>query len=99
MVDGFLPASKVVELFDGDVIAPGAGRIPYIEQVPEGRIAYYPGGSMEVGALNKAIANAGPSGLQVGGRHSRRQRTRRQRIRRSSTRQKNKRNRSRRHHK
>jgi len=96
MVDGFLPASKVVELFDGDAIAPGAGRIPYIEKVPEGRVAYYPGGSMEVGALNKAIAEAGPSGLQVGGRRSRR---RSRRSRRSSTRQKNKRNRSRRHHK
>lgn len=107
MVDGFLPASKVMELFDGDVIAPGAGRNLYVggggypEQLEgaEGRTVYYPGGSMELGALNKAVAAAGPSGLtQVGGRRSRRRRTRRCR-RMSSTRQKNKRNRSRRQHK
>ena len=93
------PVSKVVDLFDGVNVAPGAGHDLFVGgDYPEqqagasDRTVYYPGGSARLGDLNEA---GGPQGLadQMGGgrknhRKSRRRQNRKskRRSRRSSTR-------------
>jgi hypothetical protein len=71
-----VPVSKVVELFDGDVVGPNVGTLPRLGSggYPEdmkgaaGRTVYYPGGSSSLGELNKMVQNAGPMGIaQAGG--------------------------------
>ena len=83
------PASKVVELFDANRVAPGAGRDlfvggDYLEQ-QEGagdRTVYYPGGYALLRELNDA---GGPQGLadQRGGRRRSRRSCRSRRSHRS----------------
>ena len=91
------PVSKVVELFDGVNVAPGAGRDlfvggDYTEQQAGAseRTVYYPGGYARLGDLNEA---GGPQGLadQMGGgrsgkRHQRHQKNQRKSRRRRQNR-------------
>lgn len=82
------PASKVVDLFDANNVAPGAGRDLFVggdypeQQAGAGdHTVYYPGGYALLRDLNEA---GGPQGLadQMGG-GQRRQRRRSQRKRQS----------------
>jgi hypothetical protein len=74
--DVITPVSRVVELFDGDVVGPNVGSVPrlggggYPEDMrgAAGRTVYYPGGSATLGELNTMVQNAGPMGIgQAGG--------------------------------
>lgn len=75
-MSGLIPVSKVVELFDGNLVGPNVGTLPrlggggYPETMKgaEGRMVYYPGGSSTLGELNTMVQNAGPMGIgQAGG--------------------------------
>ena len=84
------PVSKVMDLFDGNTVAPGAGRDLFVGgDYPEQqagaaeRTVYYPGGYARLGDLNEV---GGPQGLadQMGGgrRRQRNQKTQRKSRRR-----------------
>jgi hypothetical protein len=75
-MSGLIPVSKVVELFDGNLVGPNVGTLPRLGAggYPEtmkgatGRTVYYPGGSATLGELNQMVQNAGPMGIgQSGG--------------------------------
>ena len=86
------PVSKVMELFDGNNVAPGVGHDLFVGgDYPEQqagaaeRTVYYPGGSARLGDLNEA---GGPQGLadQMGGGRRRQRHQRNQRNQRKSRR-------------
>ena len=90
--------SKVVELFDGVNVAPGAGRdlfvggdYPEQQSGASDRTVYYPGGYARLSDLNEA---GGPQGLadqMGGGRRNQRKSRRRQMKRGRKSKRKNRR--------
>ena len=88
-----IPVSRVQELFDAEVVAPGEGNDLYVggggypEQIArDGDVTYVGGLAGTKAEVREMLEAAGPGRLQVGGRRSRRSRTRRQHTRRQRTR-------------
>jgi hypothetical protein len=83
-----IPVSRVQELFDAEVVAPGKGNDLYVggggypeQAAGEGDVTYVGGLAGTKAEVREMLEAAGPGRLQVGGRRSRRQRTRRNRHR------------------
>lgn len=81
-----MSAERVAELFDGSVVAPGAGRMPLVGgagggllegMAGPGAYTYFAGGSMPLGEANEILDSAGPSGYLLAGGARRRRATRR----------------------
>ena len=85
-----IPVSRVQELFDAEVVAPGKGNDLYVggggypeQAAGEGDVTYIGGLAGTKLEVREMLEAAGPGRLQVGGRRrSRRHRSRRSRTRR-----------------
>jgi hypothetical protein len=66
-----IPASQVVELFDGAQVAPGVGNDLHVggyeNDMDSGRAVYFPGGYGTVGSLAESVREAGPVGFSLSG--------------------------------
>ena len=66
-----IPASQVVELFDGAQVAPGVGNDLHVggyeNDMDSGRAVYFPGGYGTVASLAESVREAGPVGFSLSG--------------------------------
>jgi hypothetical protein len=66
-----IPASQVVELFDGAQVAPGVGNDLHVggyeNDFGADKPVYFPGGYGTVGSLAESVREAGPVGFSLAG--------------------------------
>ena len=66
-----IPASQVVELFDGALVGPGVGNDLHVggyeNELDSGRAVYFPGGYGTVASLAESVREAGPVGFSLAG--------------------------------